>query len=364
MGGNRMIDRIIMHEIVEKLRTAIPYCLRICDVSGRIVVSTDRAGIGEMNLLAIEALNNNAMTTASQASDYQAVGAAIPLWLSGSRIGAVVVEKGEEPNLFSAVQDIELLGRTITLLYEEMLLVRSRRNQTQEREQFLYEWLHFPGAYPEMFQKQGQSLGVDIAGPYTVVLLERCPHKSPFTMPMIEKLLQEKDILLPISKSQDLLILREDDQFQRKYRRIMAAWEGCHMGVCSGQSHLYTGYRMVQDSLELGKRLFETEYVHTYEKMKLAIALARTDVPGLENAYALLVEKGKNAQLAETLVAYIQLQGDGVRICERLHIHRNSIPYRIRRIQEICGKNLTDPYDLLYLYASMIRYTGMDLNPW
>ena len=96
--------------------------------------------------------------------------------------------------------------------------------------------------------------------------------------------------------------------------------------------------------------------------MKLAIALSKTPIPGLENSFSLLVAKGRNAQLADTAITYIRLNGDIQKICDKLHIHRNSIPYRIRRIQEICGRNLMDYYDMLCLYASFIRYAGKEAD--
>ena len=96
--------------------------------------------------------------------------------------------------------------------------------------------------------------------------------------------------------------------------------------------------------------------------MKLAVALSETTFPGLEDAFAKLAEKGQNAHLAETALAYIRQNGDIKEICDCLHIHRNSIPYRLRRIQEICGKNLMDYYDMMHLYASYICYMSKKLG--
>ena len=43
--------------------------------------------------------------------------------------------------------------------------------------------------------------------------------------------------------------------------------------------------------------------------MKLAIALSKTPIPGLEDSFSLLVAKGRNAQLADTAITYIRLNG-------------------------------------------------------
>ena len=347
-----VMDNKIIYNIVEKLHENYPVPISISDVSGRVIVSTNPACIGDMNLLAIEALNINSKVTASPDSLIQKAGAAMPLTFQKSRMGAVIIEQDSS----SASQMIELLSKTIELLYEEFLSLKKMQNRSQERDQFLYEWLHMQSGYTENFIKRGELLGIHIHGNQTVLLIEWSPDNLSASTSILQNFLEKQDILLPLSQNQNLVILKEDEHFERKYHRILSACTGCHTGICSGEPHLHTAYQAALESLKLGKILFPEEYQHNFEKMKLAISLSRTNIPGRENAFALLVKKGKNAQLAETAVAYIQLGGDIQKICERLHIHRNSIPYRLRRIQEICGRNLTDYYDLLYLYASFIRY--------
>lgn len=347
-----MFENKIMYEIIEKIQERLPVPISICDVSGRVMVSTDSSCVGDMNLLAIQALDINAKTFSSPDCPFQKAGAAMPLTLHGRRIGAVVVEQTDFPDSHMA----ELLARTIELLYQEMYLARTQKNQSQERNQFLYKWLHLQTGYTASFIKDGELLGIDITRPATVLVMEQDPE-DPFSSPsVLQNLLEDQDILLPLSHTQTLLILKEQETFERKYRRILSAAAGCLTGICRHESHLYTAYQAATESLSLGKLLFPEQHVHEYERMKLAIALSHLDFPGLEEPFARLAEKGRAAQLAETVTAYIHLNGDIRSICEKLHIHRNSIPYRLRRIQELCGKNLTDSYDLLYLYASMIRY--------
>lgn len=350
-----MFENRIMYEIVEKLQEGLSFPISICDVSGRVMVSTDSSSIGNMNLLAIKALNINGRVFSSPDSPVQKAGTAVPLTLEGHRIGAVVVEQSASPDSCAA----ELLAKTIEMLYQEIFLSRKQQNRSQERDQFLYEWLHLQSGYTDSFIKRGELLGIQITGNKTVLVMERGPEHVFVSSSVLLNLLNEEDILLPLSSNQFLLILRENEHFQRKYHRLLSAGSQCHTGICSGQDHLHTAYQAAMESLTLGRLIFPDQYVHDYEQMKLAIALSRLDLPGLEDAFARLADKGKTAQLAETAIAYIQLNGDIRKICEKLHIHRNSIPYRLRRIQELCGKNLTDSYDLLYLYASMIRYAGL-----
>lgn len=347
-----MIDNKIMYEIVEKLHENVSALISICDVSGRVIVSTDSSHIGQMSLLAIEALDINSKVTAPLNSRGQSSGAAIPLYLEKSRIGALVLQGSGN----AGIQVIEILEKTIELLYRELLLSKKEQSRSLEREQFLYEWLHLQADYTDNFIKRGEHLDIDITQRHTIILMELDEDDVFVSSSIIKNLLDKCDILLPLSQNQNLFILRENEDFEKRYRRVISAGRNYHTGICSGSFHLHTAYQAALDSLRFGKILFPDEYLHHYESMKLAIALSKIDIPGLEGAFSLLIKKGRNAQLAETAMAYIRYNGDIQKICEVLHIHRNSIPYRIRRIQEICGCDLTKSYGLLCLYASLIRY--------
>ena len=121
-----------MYEIVEKLHERFSASISICDVSGRVIVSTDSSCMGEMNLLAIEALNINSKATASMDSRIQKAGAAMPICFQKSRLGAVVIQGAG----FSSSQMAELLSKTIELLYEELILSKKKQNRTQDGTSF------------------------------------------------------------------------------------------------------------------------------------------------------------------------------------------------------------------------------------
>jgi PucR family transcriptional regulator, purine catabolism regulatory protein len=46
--------------------------------------------------------------------------------------------------------------------------------------------------------------------------------------------------------------------------------------------------------------------------------------------------------LVETLRAYLHHSGNTRAVCEELFIHRNTLSYRLRRIEELLGANLSD----------------------
>jgi DNA-binding PucR family transcriptional regulator len=64
----------------------------------------------------------------------------------------------------------------------------------------------------------------------------------------------------------------------------------------------------------------------------------------------------KDAALAETLRAYLDCFGDIAAAAQWLHVHPNTVRYRVRRIEESLGTSLADP-DVRLVLALGLRAT-------
>jgi DNA-binding PucR family transcriptional regulator len=67
----------------------------------------------------------------------------------------------------------------------------------------------------------------------------------------------------------------------------------------------------------------------------------------------------RDPMLAHTLCAYLDGFGDIAAVAHRLHVHPNTVRYRIRRIETLLSTSLTDPDDRLVL-ALGLRATEPD----
>lgn len=53
---------------------------------------------------------------------------------------------------------------------------------------------------------------------------------------------------------------------------------------------------------------------------------------------------------------YIQESGNSAEVIHKLFIHRNTLKYRLDKIQELTGKNPRSFQDLFYLYVLYVLY--------
>lgn len=355
-----MLNIHIITKIVQKLQTHIPSGLMFCDASGRIIVSSDPDLTGALNLLAIQCLNLNGpiSTVPDPQHPDQFSGSASPLRYHNSRIGALVLPDSTP----DAGKLASILSSVAEMMYEDMLTSHNLHSQTQERNQFLFEWIHMQPPYNSIFQKRGERLKIDISGTRTIIVTDPDPTEYDFLSPMLNKLLSPDDYMISLPQTSKLIMIREQNDYENRLNRILSVLSSFSSGLCRGQTCLNIGYKTAVECLNLGRLLFPNRKCFDYDFMKTAIALSHIDLPGLEENFYILKEKGSNAELAETVIAWIHYNGDLQKLSKELHLHRNSIPYRIRRIRELCGKDLNNAYDQMALLASYIRYLQIEHN--
>jgi PucR C-terminal helix-turn-helix domain len=68
------------------------------------------------------------------------------------------------------------------------------------------------------------------------------------------------------------------------------------------------------------------------------------------------VSAPEHEELLGTLRAFISSRFDRARTAATLHIHRNTLAYRLRRIEELAGLDLKCPRDLAYVYLAVATF--------
>ncbi len=124
-------------------------------------------------------------------------------------------------------------------------------------------------------------------------------------------------------------------------------------------------------ALEMGQKLKAEEMICLYQDYQIFDLLSEVKAPDELGRYchpALAAlrqyDHANNSKLYQTLCIYIE-KGCNIKLTsESLYIHRNSLVYRISRITEICGIDLTDINTLFLLRLSFLidRYKEQNTN--
>ncbi len=124
--------------------------------------------------------------------------------------------------------------------------------------------------------------------------------------------------------------------------------------------HAPAAYRQAEQAAEMGARVGHDDPVVSYEDLGIYRLLLRIgnetelwryadDVLGAIIAY----DDERQLDLLPTLSEYLRCKGSMKHAGERLHVHANTVAYRVRRIEVLTGLNLADPDDRLAAHVAV-----------
>lgn len=119
-------------------------------------------------------------------------------------------------------------------------------------------------------------------------------------------------------------------------------------------------FRQAQQSLEIGRRLFGENKIHSFAHLGVYRLLFLLDGQSELNDFyqetlgpLLNADTRNDGTLLDTLEGYFRCNGNLSETARIMHFHRNSLLYRLGRIEEILGQSLDDPELRLSLQIAM-----------
>jgi purine catabolism regulator len=134
--------------------------------------------------------------------------------------------------------------------------------------------------------------------------------------------------------------------------------------VAKDVQHISQSYREAQQALEIGRRLFGEGKIHYFARLGIYRLLFHLyGHQELSDFYQETLgplsesDSRSNNALIETLECFFKCNGNLSETARTMHLHRNSLLYRLGRIEELLGRSLEDPeLRLSLLIALKIRH--------
>ena len=140
--------------------------------------------------------------------------------------------------------------------------------------------------------------------------------------------------------------------------------EGLESEVAIGVSSAMTGaqnvgaaHQQCNEALDIAQRVNSAQQVHHFDDLGYIHTLYHAGPASLsQNLQAPILRRllaERQADLFNTLEAYLDAGGNSVQTAERLHIHRSTLNYRLARIKEICDVDLSSATARLNLQIAL-----------
>ena len=212
---------------------------------------------------------------------------------------------------------------------------------------------------------QALRFGVDLSQPFYLLVIEEQRDPKPLQIyRRINRLITRHSWPLVAGQfaGQVTMLAQGDVDLETVTSTILAEANGDPLRLSiSARQHsaeeVPLAYQQCQETLQIAQRLRSTAKTVYFADLGYLHALYHAGPDSLaSNPYAPCLRQlteEQQADLFHTLETYLDAGGNSVQTAKALTIHRSTLNYRLERIKEICGCDLSDPSTRLNLQVAL-----------
>ncbi|MCM2677113.1 PucR family transcriptional regulator [Alkalicoccobacillus plakortidis] len=293
---------------------------------------------------------------------------AVSIWKHDEVLGYIWVSDHQQKLLDT---EIELLKDAAATAKQELLKLSRQRKQTHKSRQELL-WQLLLGDYSDRIHSELYLAQIQSNDPVFISILvfeEQDEESKRHIEYMLQASYQDtiplflwddrKLICLVKAKDvQDRRLFLQKLTGQLQERFVIKQKESCCGSFVNGYDSISKSYQEAIHILSLKKRYpEELDTAHIYQDLGVfkyvdQLSEAICIHPGIELIKDYDTKQG--TQLFETLVLLLKRDGNMNEVAKQLHVHVNTLTYRVKRLESIGNFSLKDPSDRMGLYLDLI----------
>ena len=379
------IDAPLAQTIVDRTMCILDCNVNVMDAHGTIIGSGDASRLGQMHdgaLLALSQARTVEIDEAMASRLYQArPGINLPLRSDGTIVGVVgLTGQPDQVRHFG-----ELVRMTAEMMLEQSRLTRLIARDTRQREELLLNLIRNDTLSPGLAD-WAQRLGLDLDQPRVVAVIEVDSHTLGVDATLAElQQLQvllttpERDNLIATVSLNEIVVLKPvevradgwnaDAHRERVHRLLSRMRDGSELGVRIALGQYFPGpggiarsYRTALSTLDVGRRRAPDERAYFYQDLMLPVLLDSLrdgwQADELRRPLRALAAHDPHGLLQRTLTVWLAHDAQPGAAARALHIHRNTLDYRLQRIGALCELDPGRLDDRLLLYVALQLHAG------
>lgn len=345
------LDTKIAQSIVNKMMGQIPYNINMMDENGYIIASGNPKRINTLHLGALDAIKQKkALPMAHSYGEHGQPGINMPVIHHHQIIGVIGITGDPEK-----VTPLATLLKTAT----ELLISQSELNKiSQDNEtrlnRFLYQWVQVTNNIQANTNLllEAEQLDIDVTLKRTAIAIHSAKYAS---IPV-----DPTDFLISFSSTITIVLATQTESI----KRIIHYCHQHQLALGIGENTITIGnsanhaMRVIQLS-----RLFNRPDFMTYNQVSFIDKLLKSNIStaNLTKIFVELATSDSGQELIDTLIEYIRNNGNMLHTSQILHIHRNTLSYRITQINKKFNLNPHNFLDMLELYVGYLNFMkGLD----
>ncbi|PWI33549.1 XRE family transcriptional regulator [Vibrio albus] len=375
------LNEIIARQIVARTMKIISYSINVMDDKGRIIGSGDPARLHQKHEGAVLAITECRVVEIDQATAENLKGVKpginLPIFHLGKIIGVIGISgMPEEVHHYG-----ELVKMTAELIVEQAALMSEVQWNKRHREELVLQLIQGVRLNDVQLSSIAERLGLDLSQPRIAVLVKVIPDKNiSFSLEHLQHLVHlleypERDNLvgiLSVSKK-EVVVLKpitltpdnwsRDVETKRINQLLKRIRKEGKFTIKMALGDYFQGVDGLAKSFETAQLTMQTTANKTgdvffYQDHKLPVLMSSImaepwKAEQLRQPYQRLQEYDTKGVLIRTLQEYFEQDCDACRTCQTLHIHRNTLRYRLDKTEQVTSLNINRLNDLFQLYLAV-----------
>ncbi|MBD8499115.1 sugar diacid recognition domain-containing protein [Paenibacillus arenosi] len=369
------LTKELAQNIVDRTMHVIGYNVNVMDHNGRIIGSGDRSRLHQSHEGALIAIQRRGRFEIDEesASKLQGVmpGTNLVIYFQGEIVGVIgITGDPREVTKYG-----ELVKMTAEMHLEQAYLIEQAQWDKRIKEDFVLSIVHAKENQHEALSAQAERIGFQVNQVHTACLIELQEEIHDLaigTLQQVVHVLEKRSMIRLIAiRNVRQIVLFKEKQHKRKpgedicegihqIRSWLAEQQITSMRIAVGRSGggiagMIASYQSAEDAMRAGRAIYPNQTVYYSEDLPNEALMVNVHsswvTEELIQLWSTFMEADRSGELRQTLSVYFAEHGELNRVADRLVIHRNTLRYRLQRIQELTGK---DPkrYDELFSLIS------------
>lgn len=380
------LNTTIARQIVARTMKIIKHSVNVMDSHGRIIGSGDPERLHQKHDGAILALNNHHIVEIDHATAQQLQGVKpginLPIIFQQQAIGVVGISG--DPN---EVRNYgELVKMTAELIIEQAVLMTQVEWHKRHREELVMQLINDSNLDNDQLTTIAERLEIKLDQPRIATIIKVLPqHGEAFSLENLQHLVHlleypERDNLVAISSvsHNEVVVLKpittndsgwsRDLEQKRVYKLLKRIGKDANYSIKIALGDYFPTIHGLAQSYLTAKATMEVaisndkyaqQQVFFYQDHILPVLLNKIKDESwryqqLQSPLDRLKQHDPRGVLLKTLTAFFDQNCDLAQTCQVLHIHRNTLRYRLDKIEQQTNLKINKISDITRLYLAII----------
>lgn len=341
------LNTTLARTIVNHMMKQVPYNINIMNAEGKIIASGNPNRIGETHIGAIQAIKTDQiLPMKAHHKQHGRPGVNMPIKYQGKMIGVVGITGNPE----EVVPLASLLKVATELLVNKLAEQEERDNKRDKLNRFLFRWIQPTNdtATKHNLKLEAEQLQIDLRTERFVI-----DFKADTATAKTIKLGFEDFLLSRADDTQ--VIITSKEEIVEAYAKLAHDMH-LNIGISNKGTNISKAFREAQITVNLAQKFELT--LQRYSDIFFIDQLLSSNLTFklTEQKINNLVTLDQGEEYLKTIFTYVRCNQIANQTAQSLHIHRNTLTYRLEKIKSITGLNPWKTEELFQLYTETLRF--------